>query len=446
VRASRFILGWSVVASALLGLTASPYLRASPYVAQRLLSSTAIASGAYATSLGKFYGVRSLSTGTVGNVFDVTVWTGKDAFTDLGPGWVNDAMGSRFGGWNDKYHAAVWTTGTTATDLQPSSGGYSRSMVNGLAPGVEVGWGSGAGFVHAMMWRGTAASAVDLNPTGYTTSEAYGVSATAQVGSAQLSNVEHAMLWRGSKSSYVDLQPRTGFVASRAYSISRGRVVGAGSIHDKTFNWAHALMWTGTADSVVDLNPAGFGASVATKIVGDWVVGYGIPVGGKTHALMWDLSTPTPTVYDLHDDAAIGYDTSTAWNISSSGAIAGVTLMYPDASVPGGNFNAAIGWTPTGPRLPGDADLDGKVSFADFQILEENLGSTDSWWKTGDFNDDRVTDQADYALLIRHYGESVGAGAAASVPEPGAVVWVGVMGIMLVGRRFRGERGRKSCL
>jgi hypothetical protein len=88
VRASRFILGWSVVASALLGLTASPYLRASPYVAQRLLSSTAIASGAYGASQGKFYGVRSLSTGTVGNVFDVTVWTGKDAFTDLGPGWV----------------------------------------------------------------------------------------------------------------------------------------------------------------------------------------------------------------------------------------------------------------------------------------------------------------------------------------------------------------------
>jgi hypothetical protein len=289
-----------------------------------------------------------------------------------------------------------------------------------------------------MLWHGSAASALDLNPTGYDSSEGYGASATAQVGSAYKSSVEHAMLWRGSKSSYVDLQPRTDFKASRAYSISRGRVVGAGSLFDKSFDWTHALMWTGTADSVVDLNPAGFGGSVATKIVGDWIVGYGFVAPGKTHALMWDLSTATPTVYDLHDAAAIGYDTSTAWNISSSGAIAGVTRMYPDASVPGGNFNAAIGWTPTGPRLPGDANLDGKVSFADFQILEENLGSMDSWWKTGDFNDDRVTDQADYALLIRHYGQSVETSLAASVPEPGAVVWVGLVGVLLVGRR----RGR----
>ena len=36
----------------------------------------------------------------------------------------------------------------------------------------------------------------------------------------------------------------------------------------------------------------------------------------------------------------------------------------------------------------GDANLDGTVNYADFQILEANYGLSDTWWEQGDFNDD----------------------------------------------------------
>jgi NPCBM/NEW2 domain len=47
----------------------------------------------------------------------------------------------------------------------------------------------------------------------------------------------------------------------------------------------------------------------------------------------------------------------------------------------------------------GDADLDGTVNYADFQILEANYGLSDTWWEQGDFNDDGVVNWSDLNLL-----------------------------------------------
>jgi len=47
----------------------------------------------------------------------------------------------------------------------------------------------------------------------------------------------------------------------------------------------------------------------------------------------------------------------------------------------------------------GDASLDGKVDFADFQILAANYGKTGLWWEQGDFNHDAKVDADDLDAL-----------------------------------------------
>jgi hypothetical protein len=47
----------------------------------------------------------------------------------------------------------------------------------------------------------------------------------------------------------------------------------------------------------------------------------------------------------------------------------------------------------------GDANLDGKVDFADFQILQSNFGKNGKWWEEGDFNADGKVDGEDLKLL-----------------------------------------------
>ena len=49
--------------------------------------------------------------------------------------------------------------------------------------------------------------------------------------------------------------------------------------------------------------------------------------------------------------------------------------------------------------LPGDANTDGSVNYADFQTLQANYGSTNAWWVNGDFNDDGTVNWADLNLL-----------------------------------------------
>jgi hypothetical protein len=48
---------------------------------------------------------------------------------------------------------------------------------------------------------------------------------------------------------------------------------------------------------------------------------------------------------------------------------------------------------------PGDANLDGKVDFADFQILRQNLGQSGRWREQGDLNADHKVDAADLAIF-----------------------------------------------
>lgn len=76
--------------------------------------------------------------------------------------------------------------------------------------------------------------------------------------------------------------------------------------------------------------------------------------------------------------------------------------------------------------IPGDANRDFSVNFADLLTLAQNYGKAGGWSK-GDFNGDGSVNFADLLLLAQHYGQSVPSGivpagaatpALASVPEP----------------------------
>lgn len=64
--------------------------------------------------------------------------------------------------------------------------------------------------------------------------------------------------------------------------------------------------------------------------------------------------------------------------------------------------------TPTMGPLPGDANRDGRVTFADFSILQNHYGQsvTGDTWALGDFNNDSRVTFEDFSLLQNHYGQT----------------------------------------
>lgn len=89
------------------------------------------------------------------------------------------------------------------------------------------------------------------------------------------------------------------------------------------------------------------------------------------------------------------------------------------------------------PTRIGDANLDGRVTFSDFQRLEAGFGLPNQGWSGGDFNFDGVVNQADLKLFNENYGKSAdfNLAPASPVPEP-ALLWAfgGILGFL---RRVR---------
>jgi hypothetical protein len=102
----------------------------------------------------------------------------------------------------------------------------------------------------------------------------------------------------------------------------------------------------------------------------------------------------------------------------------------------------------------GDANLDGVVSAADYQAIDNGFNLGLSGWDNGDFNYDGMINGDDYALIdnafntqgsVSFAGDSAGPTemigsdteqVASSVPEPGSMVLMG-LAVPLVARRRR---------
>ncbi|MCA9262250.1 MAG: hypothetical protein KDA60_00315 [Planctomycetales bacterium] len=90
--------------------------------------------------------------------------------------------------------------------------------------------------------------------------------------------------------------------------------------------------------------------------------------------------------------------------------------------------------------LPGDANLDGFVDVADFNIWNSHKFQTGTSWTQGDFNGDRQTDTSDFNIWLTHLFTSRGnstAQASVHAPIPRAVAPMPVAEILTPIRRDR---------
>jgi hypothetical protein len=95
---------------------------------------------------------------------------------------------------------------------------------------------------------------------------------------------------------------------------------------------------------------------------------------------------------------------------------------------------------------PGDADLDGSVTAADYVVWRKNAGSAGDW-RDGDFSGDGMVDTTDYNIWRTNFGAPIpgsGAGlAGATVPEPQACALFAMATITIVIRRARNLMRRR---
>ena len=80
--------------------------------------------------------------------------------------------------------------------------------------------------------------------------------------------------------------------------------------------------------------------------------------------------------------------------------------MYPTNYA--ADLSSYYNWIMDNATLPGDANLDMKVSFSDYLVLEQHFGKTAAnGWYDGDFNHDGTVSFSDYLLLEQNFAKNV---------------------------------------
>src|SRR5262249_24365148 len=132
------------------------------------------------------------------------------------------------------------------------------------------------------------------------------------------------------------------------------------------------------------------------------------------------LTGGTPAqVYAAHFNYALTAADQTAMQVTTSSfnhEIGGLV----DTTLGGGPPNG-------GGTHPGDANLDGKVDFLDFLILQNNY-ALNGGFAQGNFNGnvDATVHFLDFLILQNNYALSGGTGQLAAVPEPSTLVLSGL--------------------
>lgn len=113
----------------------------------------------------------------------------------------------------------------------------------------------------------------------------------------------------------------------------------------------------------------------------------------------------TDTISRLHPGASVTYTISADSPVEGFEFVATAHDRDRVDATPENN-RASFAQAP----LPGDVNLDGEVSFADFLILSMNFGNVDSERSDGDLNDDALVSFEDFLILTNDFGNSISAG------------------------------------
>jgi autotransporter-associated beta strand protein len=353
---------------------------------------------------------------------------------------INDGMTwdvNNFLNWNSGSNASTYTEGSNITFNDVNNGHYNVTLNATVTPGsVTVNNSSGNYFISgtgsitgagSLTKSGTgtlvlstvntftggtnvSGGVLQINPTSATTS-ALPAGPVSLSGNGVLQLTSNVTL--GSQSANTPVTSPTSNVMITSLSIA-----GNGTL-DITNN--HILINYGSGSDPI--------ASIAA-----WIAGGAYGVG----------TTVTWTGTGITSSAA-------AVNSGSYG------IGYADAADAGNPAGLASGQIEVMYTLLGDANLDGKVNGADFNLMATNFNqSVTAGWDEGDFNYDGKVNGNDFVLLAANFNQfasqsavsaadeaAVDAFAAAngislaSVPEPASIGMLVVAGVGMLARRKR---------
>jgi hypothetical protein len=419
---------------------------------------------AYGTNGTQQVGAGYRTDGLYG--FNALLWNGTAASAvNLNPGSLTHfdsyAIGTSgnqqvgfgiVGSSNAPDHALLWSgTAASIVDLNPSFlGGITTSYAVATNGIEQVGFGNGA-----LLWFGTAASAVNLQsllPSNgtWSTSDAYTIDSSGDVfGTAQgtFNGVSglFAVEWFSTVSWTTAVNGIWGTASNWSHQIVPGSSIGAEFNTGSATPYAVTLTGDTSPDGLivqgdnVTIQKTGFNLTVWGVVTISGTSGHNASLtlaGPGTNSLgglninngQLDITDNPVVIYYVQGETspvsaiggfiASGYNGG-SWNgtgiisskVETVNAAKGnphlYAIGYADASDPAvASDHFTPGTVVIEPALVGDANLDGVVNFADFQLLAANFNRTGTSWDQGDFNYAGTTNFADFQLLAANFNDS----------------------------------------
>jgi endonuclease/exonuclease/phosphatase family metal-dependent hydrolase len=274
---------------------------------------------------------------------------------------------------------------------------------------------------------------------------------------------------------------RSGTVTANSSSQEVGNGTLTQNVSTNVIDHAHPSISVGSIDFGV--RGRGLGVATASFFIANTLGGVGATAGldldsigasGSTGA----LTTTAVTFANLAAGAGTSSRQTFVATLSDAGNgtfSATYAFNVSDQNLPGATSLGTLSLTLSGiVATPGDANLDGVISFDDYVRIDLGFNNQSSGWSNGDFNGDGAVNFDDYVLIDLNFNQQLGtlsraldwisgddrseSGRAptgvevvidhfeqfgaeygrvflAAVPEPGAVTVVGALGLLIVRRR-----------